>query len=76
MLTEHLVRFYNLKRILFQARPYGRIESMPFMASEIEVDQLIAGTSSKVVAFLQFIEETGSTSMLQIAVTLLFAITQ
>jgi integrase len=58
--TEHLARFYKWKRIPFQAPRYKRIENMPFIPSEIEVDQLIAGTNSKVAAFLQVIKETAA----------------
>jgi len=58
--TEHLARFYKWKRIPFQAPHYKRIETIPFIPSETEVDQLIAGTSSKVAAFLQVIKETAA----------------
>jgi hypothetical protein len=62
--TEHLARFYKFasfykfrfykwKRIPFQAPHYKRIETVPFIPLESEVDQLIAGTGSKVAAFLQ-----------------------
>ncbi|MGB9023163.1 MAG: hypothetical protein WCC94_06980 [Candidatus Bathyarchaeia archaeon] len=59
-LTEHLARFYKWKRIPFQAPHYKRIETIPFIPSETEVDQLIAGTSSRVAAFLQVIKETAA----------------
>jgi len=58
--TEHLARFYKWKRIPFEAPHYKRVETLPFIPLESEVDQLIAGTSSKVAAFLQLIKETAA----------------
>jgi hypothetical protein len=46
--TEHLSRFYKWKRIPFQVPHYKKIETIPFIPSETEVDQLIAGTSSRI----------------------------
>jgi len=59
-LTGHLARFYKWKQTPFQPPHYKRIETIPFIPSETEADQLIAGTSSKVAAFLQVTKETAA----------------
>jgi len=38
---------------------YKRIRKIPFIPTETEVDQLIAGCSTKVATFLQLLKETG-----------------
>jgi integrase len=58
-LTEDLVRFYAYKHIPFNKPNYERIEKLPFIPLESEVDQLIACCSRKVGAVLQLIKETG-----------------
>ena len=42
-LTEDLARFYAYKRIPFDKPNYKRIEKLPFVPLEVEVDQLISG---------------------------------
>lgn len=59
-LTEHPNRFYKWKRIPFQPPRYKRIETLPFIPLEVEVDQLIAGVNKKTAAFLQLIKETAA----------------
>jgi hypothetical protein len=58
-LTEDLARFYTYKRIPFDKPNYKRIEKLPFIPLEVEVDQLIAGAGRKVGTFLRLIKETG-----------------
>jgi integrase len=58
-LTEDLARFYAYKHIPFDKPNYKRIEKLPFIPLESEVDQLIASCSRKVGAVLQLIKETG-----------------
>jgi integrase len=58
-LTEDLARFYAYKHIPFDKPNYKRIEKLPFIPLEVEVDQLIASCSRKVAAILQLIKETG-----------------
>jgi integrase/predicted RNA-binding Zn-ribbon protein involved in translation (DUF1610 family) len=41
---------------------YKRQESLPFIPSEDEINQLIAGCSKRVAAFLQLLKETGARS--------------
>jgi integrase len=55
---EHLDRFYRWKRITFSRPRYRRVETLPFVPLEAEVDQLISGASHKSAAFLQLIKET------------------
>jgi integrase len=58
-LTEDLARFYIYKHIRFDKPNYKRIEKLPFVPLEVEVDQLISGCSRKVATYLQLIKETG-----------------
>jgi integrase len=58
-LTEDLARFYTYKHIPFDKPNYRRIEKLPFVPLEVEVDQLISGCSRKVATYLQLIKETG-----------------
>jgi integrase len=58
-LTEDLARFYAYKHIPFDKPNYKRIEKLPFIPLEVEVDQLISGCSRKVATYLQLIKETG-----------------
>ena len=43
----------------FNKPNYRRIEKLPFVPLEVEVDQLIAGCRRKAATFLQLIKETG-----------------
>jgi len=58
-LTEDLARFYAYKHIPFDKPNYRRIEKLPFVPLEAEVDQLISGCSRKVATYLQLLKETG-----------------
>ena len=58
-LAEDLARFYAYERLPFDKPNYRRIEKLPFIPLEIEVDQLIAGCGRKAATFLQLIKETG-----------------
>jgi len=58
-LTEDLARFYAYKHLAFDKPNYRRIEKLPFVPLEVEVDQLISGVGQKIAAFLQLIKETG-----------------
>ena len=55
-LAEDLARFYAYKHIPFQKPTYKRIEKLPFIPLEAEVDQLIASCNRKVAAMLQLIK--------------------
>jgi integrase len=58
-LTEDLARFYAYKHIPFDKPNYKRIEKLPFIPLEVEVDQLISSCGRKVATILQLIKETG-----------------
>jgi integrase len=59
-LTEDLARFYGYSHLAFDKPNYRRIERLPFVPLEVEVDQLISGVSRKIATFLQLIKETGA----------------
>jgi integrase len=58
-LTWDLARFYNYKHIPFEKPRYRRVERLPFIPSEGEIDQLISGVGGKTAVFLQLLKETG-----------------
>jgi integrase len=59
-LTEDLARFYAYKHLTFDKPNYRRIEKLPFVPLEVEVDQLISGAGKKTTTYLQLIKETGA----------------
>ena len=59
-LTEDLARFYAYKHLTFDKPNYRRIEKLPFVPLEVEVDQLISGVGKKTATYLQLIKETGA----------------
>ncbi len=58
-LTQDLARFNQYKTIPFIKPHYTRIEKLPFIPTETEIDQLIAGCGKKTACFLQLLKETG-----------------
>jgi integrase len=58
-LTKDLTKFYKYKQIPFDKPHYIRIEMLPFIPTETEVDQLISGLGPKTACFLQLLKETG-----------------
>jgi hypothetical protein len=52
-LTEHLARFYTHKGVPFDKPNYKRIERLPFIPLETEVDQLISSYRKKIATVLQ-----------------------
>ena len=59
-LLEDVSRFYAYLKIPFNRPRYKRIETLPFIPLESEIDQLIAGVGQKSAAFLQCIKETAA----------------
>jgi integrase len=58
---EDVSRFYAyLRKIPFDRPRDKRIETLPFIPLESEIDQLIAGVDQKSAAFLQCIKETAA----------------
>jgi len=58
-LADDLARFYRYMRIHFEKPHYKRVDTVPFVPLEAEVDQLIAGVGKKTAAFLRLLKETG-----------------
>ena len=58
-LVEDLARFYSWKHIQFDKPNYRRIERLPFVPLEAEIDQLISAAGRKTGTFLQLLKETG-----------------
>jgi integrase len=56
--VDHLARFYKWKKIPFIRPNYKRIELLPFIPLESEIDQLISGLRPKWATFLQLMKET------------------
>jgi len=59
-LLEDVPRFYAYLKIPFNRPRYKRIETLPFIPLESEIDLLIAGVGQKSAAFLQCIKETAA----------------
>lgn len=57
-IIDHLARFYKWKRISWDKPKWKRIETLPFIPAETEVDQLISAVDSKRGAFLQLLKES------------------
>jgi len=58
-LVEDLARFYAWKRIPFEKPNYRRVERLPFVPLETEIDQLISAAGRKTGTFLQLLKEMG-----------------
>jgi len=58
-LADDLARFYHHMQIRFEKPRYRRIDKIPFIPSQLEVDQLIAGVGKKMSTFLRLLSETG-----------------
>jgi integrase len=57
-IVVYLSGFYKWKGIDWTAPRYRRIEKLPFIPLESEVDQLISGMGKKTSCFLQLLKET------------------
>ncbi|HYB67364.1 MAG TPA: tyrosine-type recombinase/integrase, partial [Candidatus Acidoferrales bacterium] len=58
-LATDLQRFYQYKQIPFTPPTYRRIQRLPFIPLETEIDALISGCGKKTATFLQLLKETG-----------------
>jgi integrase len=58
-LVNDLTRFYAYKNIPFDKPRYKRVDSLPFIPLETEIQQLISGCGKKTATLLQLIKETG-----------------
>jgi integrase len=57
-LVIDLLRFYAFKGVRFEPPRYRRVQKLPFIPLESEVEQLIAGMGKKTACFLQLLKET------------------
>ena len=57
-LTQDMTRFYKYKGISWTAPRYRRVEKLPFVPLESEVEQLVSGMGKKTACFLQLLNET------------------
>jgi hypothetical protein len=55
-ICQDLARLYKLKKIPFQMPRYRRVDSLPFVPQESEIDQLISASGNKTTVFLQLVE--------------------
>jgi integrase len=60
ILAQYLQRFHRFKGIAFEKPRYRRVERLPFVPTETEIDQLISAISKKMSAFLLLLKETGT----------------
>jgi integrase len=58
-ICQDLARFYKFKQIAFTMPRYYRIDTLPYVPLEADVDQLISACGRKTAAFLQLLKETG-----------------
>jgi integrase len=59
-LSDFLDNFYRWKGLAFQKPRYKRVNKLPFIPTETEIDQLIGGVGRKTAAYLQLLKETGA----------------
>jgi integrase len=58
-LSDDLARFYRCLNISFDRPRYRKVQRLPFIPLEQEIDSLISGVGRKTAAFLQLLKETG-----------------
>ena len=58
-LSNDLARFYRYKGLHFDKPNYRKIERLPFIPLEAEIDALISGSGTKTACLLQLLKETG-----------------
>jgi type 1 fimbriae regulatory protein FimB/type 1 fimbriae regulatory protein FimE len=58
-LSNDLARFYRFRDVPFEKPRYRKIEKLPFVPLESEVEQLVSGMGQKTGTFLQLLRETG-----------------
>ena len=55
--------FAEMTGIRWEPPNYRRVENLPFVPTETEINQLIAGVGPKLATFLQLLKETGPDSL-------------
>jgi integrase len=58
ILVDAVARYYDYKQIQFQKPIYRKIQRLPFIPQEREVDDLISGVGKKTATFLQLLKES------------------
>lgn len=58
-LANTLALFYRWKGIPFDKPRYRKIEKLPFIPLEMEIEQLVSGMGKKTASLLQLLRETG-----------------
>jgi len=56
--VTYLARFHEFMHIPFQKPRYNRVDTLPFIPTEAEIDARTAGLGKKSAAFMQLIKET------------------
>ncbi len=51
--------FLQMRNLRWQPPSYKRIRKLPFIPTETEIDQLVAGCNRRMATFLQLLKETG-----------------
>jgi integrase len=59
-LVTYLARYYDWKHLPFTPPRYKRINKLPYVPLETEIDQLISSMGRKMACFLQVLKETGA----------------
>jgi integrase len=57
--VNDLVRFYSYRNIQFDKPRYKRVDTLPFIPLESEVQALVSGMGRKTACLLQLVRETG-----------------
>jgi integrase len=59
ILVDAAARYYDFKQVRFVKPIYRKIQKLPFIPLEREVDDLISGANKKTATFLLLLKETG-----------------
>jgi integrase len=57
--SNDILRFYRYNHIPFEKPRYRKIEKLPFLPTEQELEQLIGGMNRKLATFLMLLKQTG-----------------
>jgi integrase len=56
---DSYTNYLQMNNMEWQSPKYKKIQKIPFIPTEIEIDQLIAGCGKKTATLLQLLKETG-----------------
>jgi integrase len=57
--SNDILRFYRYNHLPFEKPRYRKIEKLPFLPTEQELEQLIGGMNKKLATFLMLLKQTG-----------------